>query len=165
MLAVPVRRSSILLAKFILVAIWSVGLTIVILIVGMIMGAVTQTSGRLDALFSRAAPPGDNRLSGDAVVMPFALFASVGKEYLLPMGSGSHGDHGKPGGGSGWGILPLVGARTIFSRARISHRSGSDCGLNGSGRHVWDLSVVDVCRSEPLDPTGWASSRRWFARD
>src|SRR5512136_1924119 len=40
MLAVPVQRSSILLAKFIVVAAWSAMLTMVIFVVGLIMGAI-----------------------------------------------------------------------------------------------------------------------------
>jgi len=38
LLAVPVARASILLAKFIVGAIWSAGMTIIIFIAGLIMG-------------------------------------------------------------------------------------------------------------------------------
>ena len=87
MLAVPVRRSSIILAKFIVAAIWSVVVTMVISIVGLVMGAIIKLPGGSISVISQ----------GSAliviitcltipVVMPFALFASVGRGYLLPIG-------------------------------------------------------------------------------
>ena len=87
MLAVPVQRSSILLAKFIVVAIWSALLTIVIFIAGLLMGALIQLPGGAlnvvlrDSLFLLV-------IAGMviAVVLPFAFFASVGRGYLLPVG-------------------------------------------------------------------------------
>ena len=45
MLAVPVQRSSILLAKFIVTAIWSAALGTMIFIAGLIMGAILQLPG------------------------------------------------------------------------------------------------------------------------
>jgi len=87
MLAVPVQRSSILLAKFILVAIWSAALTIVIFIAGLLMGAVINLPGGSISVILQ----GSDRVAITAclvigIVMPFALFASVGRGYLLPMG-------------------------------------------------------------------------------
>ena len=45
MLAVPVQRSSILMAKFIVTAAWSAALTLVILIFSLVMGAIIQLPG------------------------------------------------------------------------------------------------------------------------
>ncbi len=45
MLAVPVGRSSILLAKYIVAAIWSAALTVIIFIVGLMMGAMIKLPG------------------------------------------------------------------------------------------------------------------------
>lgn len=87
MLAVPVQRSSILLAKFIVVAVWSAGLSLGIFIAGMAMGALIQLPGGSLEVISQ----GSGRLVVTAclvipLVMPFAFFASVGRGYLLPVG-------------------------------------------------------------------------------
>jgi ABC-2 type transport system permease protein len=87
MLAVPVGRSSILLAKFIVVAIWSAVLTIIIFAVGLLMGAIIKLPGGAMSVVLQ----GSDLVVITAglvigAVMPFALFASVGRGYLLPMG-------------------------------------------------------------------------------
>jgi ABC-2 type transport system permease protein len=87
MLAVPVQRSSILLAKFIVVGVWSAGLTLVILFTGLVMGALIKLPGGSLAVISR----GSLMVAVTAglviaLVMPFAFFASVGRGYLLPVG-------------------------------------------------------------------------------
>jgi len=87
MLAVPVGRSNILLAKFILAVAWSAVMSVFILIVGLVMGAVIRLPGG-----STSAILQGSRLvavtSGLVIVavLPFALFASVGRGYLLPLG-------------------------------------------------------------------------------
>ncbi|MEJ2598524.1 MAG: ABC transporter permease [Anaerolineales bacterium] len=87
MLAVPVRRSSILLAKFVLVAIWSVALTLVIIIAGLAMGALIRLpGGSLDVVLQGSRLVLASALLAIVVVMPFAFFASVGRGYLLPVG-------------------------------------------------------------------------------
>jgi ABC-2 type transport system permease protein len=87
MLAVPVRRASILLAKFIVVTIWSFALTIVILIAGLVMGALIKLPGGSLGVISRGSLlviiTGCLAI---AVGLPFALFASLGRGYLLPVG-------------------------------------------------------------------------------
>jgi ABC-2 type transport system permease protein len=87
LLAVPVRRSSILLAKFILIAVWAVLLTVVILVSGFLMGMLLNLPGGSVALFLG----GSGRVLLTAclvtlVVLPFAFFASAGRGYLLPLG-------------------------------------------------------------------------------
>ncbi len=87
MLAVPVQRSSILLAKFIVVAVWSAELTTVIFIAGLVMGAIIQLPGdSLRVILQGSALVVITACLVIGVVMPFALFASVGRGYLLPMG-------------------------------------------------------------------------------
>ena len=87
MLAVPVQRSSILLAKFIVAAIWSAVLTILILIAGLIMGAIIQLpGGSISIILQGSAFVAITACLVIAVIMPFALFASVGRGYLLPVG-------------------------------------------------------------------------------
>ncbi len=87
MLAVPVQRSSILLAKFIVVAVWSAALTIIIFIVGLVMGAIIKLpGGSLSVILQGSTVMAITACLVIAVVLPFALFASVGRGYLLPMG-------------------------------------------------------------------------------
>jgi len=87
MLAVPVQRASILLAKFILVAIWSVALTLIIFITGLAMGALIKLpGGSLNAIFQSSHVVLVTAILAIVVVMPFAFFASVGRGYLLPVG-------------------------------------------------------------------------------
>ena len=87
MLAVPVQRSSILLAKFIVVAIWSAALTIVIFIAGRVMGVVIKLpGGSISVVLQGSVLLAITACLEIAVVMPFALFASMGRGYLLPMG-------------------------------------------------------------------------------
>jgi ABC-2 type transport system permease protein len=87
MLAVPVQRSSIILAKFIVVAIWSAGLSLVIFVAGLIMGALIQLpAGSSDVIYQGSIKMAITSGLVIALVLPFALFASVGRGYLLPMG-------------------------------------------------------------------------------
>jgi ABC-2 type transport system permease protein len=86
LLAVPVHRAAILLAKFIVVAAWSGMLTLLILLVGLVTGALLQlpqgsTSATLQGSLNIAITAGLVFL----VVTPFALFASLGRGYLLPL--------------------------------------------------------------------------------
>ena len=87
MLAVPVPRSSILLAKFIVVIAWSVMLAVLISIVGMIVGALINLPGGSLSIITHGSVV--LLISAGlviAVVIPFAFFASVGRGYLLPLG-------------------------------------------------------------------------------
>ncbi len=87
MLAVPVQRSSILLAKFIVVAAWSTVLTMVMFIAGLAVGAVINLpGGSMSVIFHDSALVAITACLVIAVVLPFALFASVGRGYLLPLG-------------------------------------------------------------------------------
>ncbi len=88
MLAVPAPRSSILLAKFIVVAAWSMALTFVILVASLVIGwQLRLPGGSLPVLLQ-----GSSRLALTAcltilVVTPFAFFASLGRGYFLPIGA------------------------------------------------------------------------------
>jgi ABC-2 type transport system permease protein len=87
MLAVPVQRSSILLAKFIVVAAWSAVLTGVIFTVGSLMGALIHLpGGSLRVILQGGALVLVTACLAIVVVLPFALFASMGRGYLLPVG-------------------------------------------------------------------------------
>jgi len=87
LLAVPVQRASILLAKFSVAGVWSVALTLVIFGVGLVMGAIIGLpQGSPGALLQGSALVAITACLTIAVVMPFAFFASVGRGYLLPIG-------------------------------------------------------------------------------
>ncbi len=87
MLAVPVQRSSILLAKFVVVAIWSAVMTSVAFCVSLLLGAIIQLpGGTLNVILQNIAPIVVTACLVIAVVVPFALFASIGRGYLLPVG-------------------------------------------------------------------------------
>lgn len=87
MLAVPVQRSSILLAKFIVFLTWSVALSVVIIMVGLLIGAFIQLpGGSLEVILHMSIIVMITAGLTMATVMPFAFFASIGRGYLLPLG-------------------------------------------------------------------------------
>jgi ABC-2 type transport system permease protein len=87
MLAVPVQRSTILLAKFIVVAVWSAALTVLIFIAGLGMGRLIGLPGASSsALLHGAAVVAVTGILTILVIPPFSFFASVGRGYLLPIG-------------------------------------------------------------------------------
>jgi len=86
MLAVPVQRSLILLAKFIVMAVWSALLTLAIFAAGMLTGVLLRLpGGSIGAVLHGATITAVAGLMVILVVTPFALFASVGRGYLLPI--------------------------------------------------------------------------------
>ena len=87
LLAVPVQRFDILLAKFIVTALWCAALIVETTFVGLVLGAVIQLPGGSPAVILH----GTGMLVVAAVmsitlILPFGFFASVGRGYLLPMG-------------------------------------------------------------------------------
>jgi ABC-2 type transport system permease protein len=87
MLAVPVRRFSIVLAKFVVVVIWSLGLSLLILLFGLLIGAAIRLPGGSPlALMQGALLLLVTACLVIISILPFAFFASVGRGYLLPVG-------------------------------------------------------------------------------
>jgi ABC-2 type transport system permease protein len=87
LLAVPILRSYILLAKFILAAVWSAIMAGVILLFGMIMGAIIQLPGGSPQVILHGVMVGTiTSCLVIAVILPFAFLASVGRGFLLPLG-------------------------------------------------------------------------------
>jgi ABC-type transport system involved in multi-copper enzyme maturation permease subunit len=87
LLAVPVSRTTILLAKFVVVGLWSIVLTVAIYAIGLVLGAIVGLPQGTPTLFKQ----GSITLAVTAGlvivdVIPVALFASIGRGYLLPMG-------------------------------------------------------------------------------
>jgi ABC-2 type transport system permease protein len=87
MLAVPVRRAGILMAKFIVAALWSEAMTLVIFSTGLVMGVLLGLPGASLQVFLHGFVV---VVAGSSLmifaVSPFALFASAGRGYLLPIG-------------------------------------------------------------------------------
>jgi ABC-2 type transport system permease protein len=87
MLAVPVQRGSIVLAKYVVSAIWCETMVLVIFIAGMVMGVILKLPGNPTAVFLEGiALMLKASVLVFAAVTPFAFFASIGRGYLLPIG-------------------------------------------------------------------------------
>jgi ABC-2 type transport system permease protein len=87
MLAVPVARFTILLAKFIVVGIWCLILILITYAVGLLMGAIIRLPGGSTEVFLHGAGMlAAASLMAMALVTPFAFLASLGRGYLLPIG-------------------------------------------------------------------------------
>ncbi len=87
LLAVPVPRSSILLAKFMVTALWSAALTTLIFILALLMGAVVGLPPSPAAVFLHGGVfVAVTAFLVIVIVLPFAFLASVGRGYLLPIG-------------------------------------------------------------------------------
>jgi ABC-2 type transport system permease protein len=86
MLAVPVQRSSIVIAKFIIVIAWCAVMAMIMLVFGLVMGAIIQLpGGSFSVIFDGTKIAATTACLVIAVVLPFAFFASVGRGYILPM--------------------------------------------------------------------------------
>lgn len=87
LLAVPVARATLLLAKFLVVVLWSLLLTLMLFLVSLLLGAAIGLSqGTAEVFWHGAANVAVATCLVIVDVFPFAFFASVGRGYLLPMG-------------------------------------------------------------------------------
>ncbi len=87
-LAVPVRRASILLAKFIVSAIWCAFFAFILFGLILIMGALFNLpQGSFDVIGHGSVLVAITTCLTILVVIPFALLASIGRGYLLPLGA------------------------------------------------------------------------------
>jgi ABC-2 type transport system permease protein len=87
LLALPVSRSFIVLAKFMVVIIWCVLLSFVLLVCGLIIGGIINISGWSNAIiFDCACRFMVTALLTISLCIPVAFFASFGRGYLPPMG-------------------------------------------------------------------------------
>lgn len=86
-LAVPVKRTTIIGAKFTLATIWTMTLLLLIFATSIILGQLMQLPGWTTALFLGSCK--HILIIGILTLLstyPFALLASVGRGYLLPLG-------------------------------------------------------------------------------
>jgi ABC-2 type transport system permease protein len=87
LLAVPVPRFAILLAKFIVSAAWCAALIVETTLVGLILGAVIRLpGGSLEVILHGTTQLIVAAALSITLIMPFGFFASVGRGYLLPIG-------------------------------------------------------------------------------
>jgi ABC-2 type transport system permease protein len=87
LLAVPVPRFAIILAKFIVAAVWCAALIVETTIVGLILGAVIRLpGGSLTVILHGVSQLAVAAVMSITLIMPFGFFASVGRGYLLPIG-------------------------------------------------------------------------------
>jgi len=87
LLALPTPREAIVGSKLAVVVIWAAGLTALVLGIGLMVGAAVGLPGWSMALLWRSA--GDLVVTAGltlALMSPVALFASVGRGYLPPIG-------------------------------------------------------------------------------
>jgi len=87
MLAVPVPRASIVMAKFLIVAAWSILLTVILYLAVLVMGALIQLPlGSFSVILHGSAIAAITTCLTIVAILPFAFLASVGRGYLLPLG-------------------------------------------------------------------------------
>lgn len=87
LLAIPIPRETIVSAKFLVIAIWTIVATIVCLCFGLIIGSLLQIPGFSTALLFSNAQDILSSVAATALLLPFvAWFASIGKGYFPPMG-------------------------------------------------------------------------------
>lgn len=87
LLALPTSRSAIVLAKFVVVALWSAALTVVNCLVGLGVGAaVGLPQASMQVILQGEATVAIAACLTIALVTPIAFFASAGHGYLPPMG-------------------------------------------------------------------------------
>jgi ABC-2 type transport system permease protein len=86
LLAVPVPRGSILLAKYIVAAIWSAVMALIMIIFSLLMAAIIHLPGGSTNIVSKGiSVAGITACLVIIAVLPFSFFASLGRGYILPM--------------------------------------------------------------------------------
>jgi ABC-2 type transport system permease protein len=86
LLAVPVKRSSILMAKFMVGAAWSGMIALLMIIFGLVMGTIVKLpGGSPSVILNGITTTAVTACLVIIVVLPYAFFASIGRGYILPM--------------------------------------------------------------------------------
>jgi ABC-2 type transport system permease protein len=87
LLALPTPREATVTAKFIIIAVWTLALTIVIFLFGLVVGALVAIPGwSTDLLTSSFGDILGSALLNMALLPYAALLASMGRGYLPPFG-------------------------------------------------------------------------------
>jgi ABC-2 type transport system permease protein len=86
LLALPTSRSAIVFAKFVVIAVWSAGLTVLMALVGMCVGTLVGLPPvSLQVILQGGTTMAITACLTIALVTPIAFFASAGHGYLAPM--------------------------------------------------------------------------------
>jgi ABC-2 type transport system permease protein len=87
MLATPVSRATVLLAKFGVTLVWAFTMVVVAFLVSLVLGALLDMpDGSVETVIRGGLHLLGTALLALAVALPGALFASMGRGYLLPIG-------------------------------------------------------------------------------
>jgi ABC-2 type transport system permease protein len=87
LLALPTSREAIITAKFLIVAVWTIALTLLIFGIGLVVGNLVVIPGWSEQLFRSAFMDILGSAALTIALLPFvALLASVGRGYLPPFG-------------------------------------------------------------------------------
>lgn len=86
LLAVPVPRGSLVLAKFITVALWSAVMALFMLLFGLLAGILLHLPGASpEVLRHDVLVVSVTAFLTILVILPYSFFASIGRGYILPM--------------------------------------------------------------------------------
>jgi ABC-2 type transport system permease protein len=87
LLAVPIPRGAILFAKFWVAFLWALGLSIIIVLFGLLIAFLLGLPGfNMTTILASLLRIGISTLLIITSVFPFGFFASIGRGYLLPLG-------------------------------------------------------------------------------
>lgn len=86
-LALPVPRAKVIAAKFVVVCLWCLFLSIMILLIGLVVGSVVGLDGWTIPVFTRGwGVLTITTILTILLMTPVAFVASIGRGYLAPMG-------------------------------------------------------------------------------
>jgi ABC-2 type transport system permease protein len=148
LLAVPVPRTTILLAKLIVYAGWSAAMALITLGVSLLFGAFLQLPDGSAAVISHGALVVVlTALMTILVVVPFAILASVGRGYMLPMSLG---------------VLTLIMANVAAALGRGDVFPWSIPGLYSQGTGA--VGLAGFCVVAVTGVLGWYVTDLWWKR-
>ncbi|MBE0643708.1 MAG: ABC transporter permease [Bacteroidetes bacterium] len=152
LLALPTPRRSIVLAKFVVVALWALFLTLIVIILGLGIGALVGLPGAGSGVFLQ----GILRITACAgltliTVTPVAFFAGVGRGYLAP---------------TGMAILLLVCAQLVGATGWGEYFPWSIAALysGAAGPASAQLSLVSLAIVLITGILGLVATIRWWER-
>lgn len=88
LLALPTRRTSIVLAKFVVILLWAAALTLIIYLISLVVGAAVGLPATTSELFWQGTWTLIQTAALTVIlVTPIAFFANAGRGYLPPMGA------------------------------------------------------------------------------
>jgi ABC-2 type transport system permease protein len=130
LLALPVSRSAIVCAKFVVVALWSAALAVLVCLVGFAVGtAIGLPQGSAQLVVQGTTTTVVAACLTIALVTPVAYFASAGHGYLPPMG---------------FVFLVLLLAQVIAAAGWGEYFPWSIPGLYSQGTHIGAVSYAMV---------------------